>query len=514
MYSKDQIIGQTTNAGTGYQIRFTVHYGAGADIGENVYLNSNSRTDFGDVRFFEGATELDYWMEFMTASTVAIFWVKLNTDLNSGAGTVTLKYGNATATTTSSGPNTFEFFDDFSATLSQWTTHKQLGSASITIPTGQSYVRFAGGTALGPFGHAVLGSSPGYTAFNNNAVEYRYRLGTDAISEVGIRGNFVTGGGTGFKVRSDQRAANPGQGILSPAYYMWNFVVPGGGYAGTRPTVDTWYRGTATVYGTGSNNMRFYRDGALMNTVSCALSAGEISLQNHFGVTDYDWVLVRKFAGAEPTRGDWGTEITLPVELSSFTAIPTAEYFVRLNWVTQSETGVSGFKIFRGRNNELAEATDMNVFIEAINTASTQAYSYVDNALDGNGSYYYWLQNIDLDGGSRYYGPVTATVNQTGGGETPPIELRTGIEKIYPNPFNPQTNIRFSLVQEAPVEVVIFNLRGQKVRNLLSAQKAAGFHNLEWNGLDNSGMPCSSGVYTVQVRIGTEVYSKQMVMSK
>ncbi len=208
------------------------------------------------------------------------------------------------------------------------------------------------------------------------------------------------------------------------------------------------------------------------------------------------------------------SEVTLPVELSSFTAMPTAEYFVRLNWVTQSETGVSGFRIYRGIENELASATNMNVFIEATNTASTQAYTYVDNELDGDGTYYYWLENIDLDGSNRYYGPVVATVDQNGDGNIPPVEMRTGIEKIYPNPFNPQTNIRFSLKNDAPVEVVIFNLRGQKVRNLLSAQKTAGFHNIEWNGLDNSGMPCSSGVYTVSVKIGKDVFTRQMVMSK
>jgi len=208
------------------------------------------------------------------------------------------------------------------------------------------------------------------------------------------------------------------------------------------------------------------------------------------------------------------SDVTLPVELSSFTALPTAEYFVRLNWITQSETGVSGFRIYRGMTDELTAATNMNVFIEATNTTTTQVYTFVDDELEGNGTYYYWLENVDLDGSSNYYGPVAATVNQTGGGDTPPIELRTGIEKIYPNPFNPQTNIRFSLKNDAPVEVVIYNLRGQKVRNLLSAQKTSGYHNLEWNGQDNSGKPCASGVYTVTVKIGNDVYTRQMVMSK
>ncbi|MDP2172165.1 MAG: DUF2341 domain-containing protein [Candidatus Cloacimonadaceae bacterium] len=108
-YSKDQVISQLANAGTDYQVRVIAHYGAGSSIGENVYLNSNGRTDFGDVRFFEGITPLNYWMESMTTSSVAVFWVKLAGNLSLGAVTLTIKYGNPTATTTSNGDNTLYF---------------------------------------------------------------------------------------------------------------------------------------------------------------------------------------------------------------------------------------------------------------------------------------------------------------------------------------------------------------------------------------------------------------------
>ena len=143
MYSKEAIIGQTTNAGTGYQVRFTVHYSANTDAGENVFLDGKCKADFGDIRFFEGPTELDYWMESMTSGSVAVFWVQLAGNLDSGAIVVTLMYGNPNATTTSNGENTFEFFDDFSGSLTKWTKHKQLDGATITIPSGENFVSCA-----------------------------------------------------------------------------------------------------------------------------------------------------------------------------------------------------------------------------------------------------------------------------------------------------------------------------------------------------------------------------------
>ena len=78
-YRKSHIINYATGAGTLYQKRIKVHYGAGTDSGEDVYLNSHSRTDFGDVRFTDddGTTLLDYWIEEKVDSDYAIIWVKL-----------------------------------------------------------------------------------------------------------------------------------------------------------------------------------------------------------------------------------------------------------------------------------------------------------------------------------------------------------------------------------------------------------------------------------------------------
>ncbi|MEA2096743.1 MAG: FlgD immunoglobulin-like domain containing protein [Candidatus Cloacimonadota bacterium] len=65
----------------------------------------------------------------------------------------------------------------------------------------------------------------------------------------------------------------------------------------------------------------------------------------------------------------------------------------------------------------------------------------------------------------------------------------------YPNPFNPTTNIDFSLKQDSFVSLKIYNVRGQKVRTLVTDEMQAGYHSVVWNGKNDSGKNVSSGIY-------------------
>jgi len=111
-YRKSHVINSASGAGTNYQIKIKVHYGSGSDSGEDVYLNSKCRTDFGDIRFTDddGTTLLDYWMETKVDSDYAIFWVEVKDDLSSSDVTIYIYYGKSGATTTSDIKKTF--FDE------------------------------------------------------------------------------------------------------------------------------------------------------------------------------------------------------------------------------------------------------------------------------------------------------------------------------------------------------------------------------------------------------------------
>jgi hypothetical protein len=92
--------------------------------------------------------------------------------------------------------------------------------------------------------------------------------------------------------------------------------------------------------------------------------------------------------------------------------------------------------------------------------------------------------------------------------------IATALYGNHPNPFNPLTTIRYSLKEAMPVRVDIFNVKGQLVKTLVNETKAAGEHNIEWNGTDNAGLQVSSGIYYFKMSAGKYSSTRKMVLMK
>ncbi len=84
----------------------------------------------------------------------------------------------------------------------------------------------------------------------------------------------------------------------------------------------------------------------------------------------------------------------------------------------------------------------------------------------------------------------------------------------YPNPFNPETTLFFSLPNEQEIELTVYNLKGQKVKQLVSGQFASGEHSIIWSGKDNNGKQVSSGLYFYKLKTSDKVISKKMLLLK
>jgi hypothetical protein len=106
----------------------------------------------------------------------------------------------------------------------------------------------------------------------------------------------------------------------------------------------------------------------------------------------------------------------------------------------------------------------------------------------------YTCQIIITDDREETIVPVTLTVTGNNAEEELLINT-TQILGIYPNPFNPQTTISFSLKDRAEVKLSIYNIRGQKVRTLVNNTIEAGIHEITWNGKDDNNKNVSSGIY-------------------
>ena len=106
---------------------------------------------------------------------------------------------------------------------------------------------------------------------------------------------------------------------------------------------------------------------------------------------------------------------------------------------------------------------------------------------------------------------IEATLNDMEGESLP---LVTQLKNNFPNPFNPETTISFSLKTAGHVRLEIFNVRGQKVKVLVNDFKEIGSHSVVWNGTDDIGQSVGSGMYFYLM--STDGYSgvKRMILLK
>jgi phosphatidylserine/phosphatidylglycerophosphate/cardiolipin synthase-like enzyme len=84
----------------------------------------------------------------------------------------------------------------------------------------------------------------------------------------------------------------------------------------------------------------------------------------------------------------------------------------------------------------------------------------------------------------------------------------------YPNPFNPSTTIRYQIPTDASVNLIIYNVQGQKIRTLVSKEQKAGYYNVVWDGRNEAGQTVSTGLYLYRVQAGSFVATQKMLMLK
>ncbi len=121
-----------------------------------------------------------------------------------------------------------------------------------------------------------------------------------------------------------------------------------------------------------------------------------------------------------------------------------------------------------------------------------------------------WLALEDGDAGPSLRGSGLVALVPAEQVEELPGSFR--LHANWPNPFNPETTIRFDLAQAAPTRLVVYNLLGEVVRELLRADLEAGVHTLSWDGRDRNGLPQASGVYFARLESGPRNATIKMVL--
>jgi hypothetical protein len=110
--------------------------------------------------------------------------------------------------------------------------------------------------------------------------------------------------------------------------------------------------------------------------------------------------------------------------------------------------------------------------------------------------------------------PVEVVVLASSSGDNTEIIESTIVSGNYPNPFNPETEIRFQLSESGDIAITIYNLKGQIVKELVRENLSSGEHGVIWQGDDANGRPVSSGIYFYNFKNGDYTTSKKMVLMK
>ena len=217
-------------------------------------------------------------------------------------------------------------------------------------------------------------------------------------------------------------------------------------------------------------------------------------------VISVDTFYYRIYALSRDTVSDYSNlaEIIIPVELVSFTA-STSKGTVTLNWSTATETNNNGFEIQRKLENSAWEKIS---FVEGHGTTTeTQNYQFIDNISDIKAtSLAYRLKQIDYDGSYEFSDEVEVT-------NLAPTDF--ALHQNYPNPFNPVTVIKYSLPQESVVAIKVYDMLGEEIMTLVNKKQEAGTYNIDFNGSN-----LVSGIYIYQMKAGSFVKTKKMLLMK
>ena len=129
-----------------------------------------------------------------------------------------------------------------------------------------------------------------------------------------------------------------------------------------------------------------------------------------------------------------------------------------------------------------------------------------------------YIQPTDDDHGSIYIdmmkmhrGWTLATDNQ--GSALQPVKFRLG--NNYPNPFNPETTIEFSVPKQSEVMFKIFNILGEEMYRMQDDNLSSGVYRVRWNGVNKFGIQAPSGIYFYQLKAGDSfMLTKKMTLLK
>jgi len=203
------------------------------------------------------------------------------------------------------------------------------------------------------------------------------------------------------------------------------------------------------------------------------------------------------------TDGSSNTEVAL-----AYFGTRSDNGVITLDWTTANEIDNLGYNIYRSKSQD-GEYKRINTdMISAKGSPFAGAsYSFTDENVTPGATYYYKLEDIDVDGLNAFHGPVMAKATAA-----TPAQFALG--QNYPNPFNARTMISYSLKSDADVTLKIYNILGQEVKSLVNKHQLAGTYTVTWDGKDSKGNDVATGIYFYRIKAGDFSAERKMTYLK
>ena len=218
--------------------------------------------------------------------------------------------------------------------------------------------------------------------------------------------------------------------------------------------------------------------------------------------SDYDLTIKKSYMAGAQIRYVT-TDTPLPISLNSFN-IEKQNNAVKLNWQTASEVENLGYKIYRKENEGMFEEISSYTYNDALRgqgtTTDMHDYEFIDTDVEVAKEYIYLLSDISYHMEEIKHIDYLRT-----------IYLPEGIhvDVAYPNPFNPQCTIPYTIDVNENVRIDLLNISGKLIRTLVNKDHLPGNYRVNINE-----PALSSGIYLIRVQSGTQVEIQKIMMLK
>lgn len=182
--------------------------------------------------------------------------------------------------------------------------------------------------------------------------------------------------------------------------------------------------------------------------------------------------------------------------------VPSGEYYCNSSAIIIDDDGA----VWYGANGGLAKRNDNEIVL----------YTESNSGISED-----YLGALRIDSNDQLWiGTVHSGICLFDSYQTTDIEKCDNLEhkkvitlQNYPNPFNPSTNIKYNLTKVADVKLSIYNVRGQRIKDLVDGHQPLGIHSVSWDGTNHFGTRVPSGVYFCRIII-TNNYEKLTLINK